>query len=91
MHLKFHRKIWLQTWVSVWNISVICSAEMWERIFARFLRRYRIEKAQELLLEGEISKDEVLYSVGFSDPKYFNKCFKEETGVNVTEFIKARR
>ncbi|MFQ7549147.1 MAG: helix-turn-helix domain-containing protein [Blautia marasmi] len=50
-----------------------------------------MEKAQELLLEGEISKDEVLYSVGFSDPKYFNKCFKEETGVNVTEFIKARR
>ena len=59
--------------------------------FSRFLRRYRIEKAQELLLEGNISKDEVLYSVGFSDPKYFNKCFKEETGVNVTEFIKARR
>ena len=77
-------------WVSAEYFSYLFGRDIGEN-FSRFLRRYRIEKAQELLLEGNISKDEVLYSVGFSDPKYFNKCFKEETGVNVTEFIKARR
>ena len=58
--------------------------------FSKFLKRYRIEKAQEILLEGNISKDEVLYHVGFSDPKYFNKCFKDETGMSVSEFVKTK-
>lgn len=35
-----------------------------------------------------VPKDQIPYSVGFSDPKYFYKCFKEETGVNMTEYKK---
>lgn len=54
--------------------------------FAKFLRKYRIEKAKQLLDEGKIPSDQICYSVGIADPKYFSKCFKEETGVNVTEY-----
>lgn len=59
--------------------------------FSRFLRRYRIEKAKQLLDEGEVPREEIPYSVGFSDPKYFYKCFKEETGINMTEYTRTKR
>lgn len=58
--------------------------------FSRFLRKFRIEKAKKLLDEGSVPMEEIPYSVGFSDPKYFYKCFKEETGVKMTEYIKTK-
>lgn len=30
-------------------------------------------------------KEEIPYSVGFSNPKYFNKVFREVTGESVSE------
>ncbi len=58
--------------------------------FARFLKEYRIEKAKELLDEGSVPTDQIPYSVGFSDPKYFYKCFKEVTGMKMTEYKRAK-
>ena len=29
---------------------------------------------------------EVAYAVGFTDPKYFSKCFKKETGKTPSEY-----
>ncbi len=55
--------------------------------FAKFLRSYRIEKAKEFLLNGRASKDDVFEKTGFSDNKYFQKCFKEETGMCVSEYL----
>ncbi len=55
--------------------------------FSRFLKKYRIETAKRLLLAGA-SKEEIPYNVGFSDPKYFNKVFRETTGKSVSEFLK---
>lgn len=55
--------------------------------FARFLRMYRIEKAKGFLASGKASKNDVYERVGFSDNKYFQKCFKEETGIGVSEFL----
>lgn len=56
--------------------------------FSKFLRDYRIEAAKALLLSGEIAKEEIPYSVGFSDPKYFNKVFRKELGMNITEYLR---
>ena len=58
--------------------------------FSKFLKKYRIETAKKLLLTG-VSKDEAAYSVGFSDPKYFNKVFREITGISAAEYIKENR
>ena len=58
--------------------------------FARFLRKYRIKMAKKLLLERKIDKEDIAYQVGFMDVKYFCKCFKEETGVSVTEYLRNR-
>ena len=58
--------------------------------FSKFLKKYRIETAKKLLLTG-VPKEDVPYSVGFSDPKYFNKVFREITGASVAEYIKENR
>lgn len=58
--------------------------------FSKFLKKYRIETAKKLLLTG-VPKDEAAYSVGFSDPKYFNKVFREITGISAAEYIKENR
>jgi two-component system response regulator YesN len=54
--------------------------------FSRFLRQYRIEMAVRLLDQGETSLEEVARKAGFSDKKYFCKCFKEEKGISVGEY-----
>ena len=54
------------------------------------MKKYRIETAKKLLLTG-VPKEDVPYSVGFSDPKYFNKVFREITGTSVAEYIKENR
>lgn len=56
--------------------------------FSKFLKKYRIEAAKRLLSERVVPRDEVPYSVGFSDPKYFGKVFREITGMSVTEYLK---
>ena len=56
--------------------------------FARFLRQYRIEKAKQLLAEGTLPAEDVCYKTGFTDPKYFGKCFKEETGKSISDFLR---
>ena len=56
--------------------------------FSHFLKNYRIEVAKKLLLNGELPKEEIPYSVGFSDSKYFNKVFREVEGCTMTEYIR---
>ena len=45
-----------------------------------YVRSIRLYKAKKLLENGEGNISEIAYSVGFSSPVYFSKCFKEEFG-----------
>ncbi len=53
---------------------------------ASFLRRMRLERAQELIREGGRTMTEVSYAVGINDPHYFSKIFKKEFGVKPTDY-----
>ena len=46
------------------------------------MKNYRLNVAQRIIQEsaGDINVSEVAYAVGFNDPKYFTKCFKEFFG-----------
>jgi signal transduction histidine kinase/ligand-binding sensor domain-containing protein/DNA-binding response OmpR family regulator len=46
-----------------------------------YMRIMRIKKAALLLLEKRYTVSEVAYMVGFNDPFYFSKCFKQQLGV----------
>lgn len=51
-----------------------------------FVRHVRIMRACELLKNTDESLSSVAFAVGFSDPKYFSKVFKRETGIVPTEY-----
>ena len=53
-----------------------------------FIKSQRLKKAALILRKGKISIAEVSYMVGFSDPKYFSKCFIKEFGKTPTEYSK---
>ena len=51
-----------------------------------FMKSYRLNTAKKMLQESpNVSISEVAYAVGFNDPKYFTKCFKEQFGVLPSE------
>lgn len=54
--------------------------------FIEYLTSVRMEKAKELLGNGEYSMKEIGVMVGFSDPNYFSRSFKKNVGVTPTEY-----
>ena len=54
-----------------------------------FIRNVRLKQGVKMLRNKSISVSEVAYTCGFSNPKYFSTCFKEEFGVTPKEFQKA--
>lgn len=52
-----------------------------------FIKNIRMKKSIALLHNAEMNISEVAYSVGFSDPKYFSKCFKEQFGKSPSEYV----
>lgn len=51
------------------------------------IRNIRLRKACELLKTHSMSISEVAYQVGFSDPGYFAKCFKEMYSQSPSEYL----
>ena len=45
-----------------------------------YIRSIRLLKAKEMIKNGDGNISEIAYSIGFSSPIYFSKCFKEEFG-----------
>jgi YesN/AraC family two-component response regulator len=53
-----------------------------------FVRTIRLKLAAGLLKNKGLSVKETAYSVGFNDPKYFSKCFKQQFGVKPTDYAR---
>lgn len=53
-----------------------------------FARHVRMQRAEELIAKSKMTFSQVAYAVGFTDPKYFSKCFKKETGFSPSEYRK---
>ena len=50
-----------------------------------FLKQIRMERATQLIRKSKMTFSEIAYAVGFTDPKYFTKCFKKQTGMTPSE------
>lgn len=55
---------------------------------SEFVRSQRLKLAAALLEKSDINVSQIGYQVGFNDPSYFTKCFKEAYGLSPTEFSK---
>ena len=52
-----------------------------------YMQNYRLEKAYGMLInDKEQNVSEIAYRCGFTDPKYFSRCFKKAEGCTPTEF-----
>lgn len=51
-----------------------------------FLKQVRMQRAEQLVRRSRLTFSEIAYSVGFTDPKYFTKCFKKQTGMTPSEY-----
>ena len=50
------------------------------RSTAVFIRSIRLQSAKELLINSDKTVSEVAYEVGFNDPSWFSRAFKDEFG-----------
>ncbi len=48
--------------------------------FTAYIKNHRTNKSKALLIGTQMKLAEIAQSVGYSDPKYFSKVFKESTG-----------
>ena len=56
-----------------------------------FIRVIRLKRAAQLLRESQLHVSEVAFEVGFNNPKYFSRYFKDEFGVLPSVYQEKRR
>jgi len=52
-----------------------------------YIRSVKLFKAKEMLGENEATISEIAYSLGFSSPSYFTRCFREEFGYPPSDLV----
>ncbi|MBI9064169.1 MAG: response regulator [Marinilabiliaceae bacterium] len=58
---------------------------------AQFIRMIRLKRAAQMLDNTDYSISEILYEVGFTNPSYFAKCFKQQFGISAKEYQNERK
>ena len=53
-----------------------------------YIRKYKMQYAEHLLLEGKNSISEISFMVGMNSVAYFRRCFKAEYGEIPSEYLK---
>lgn len=53
-----------------------------------YIRKYKMQYAEHLLLEGKYNISEIAFMVGMSSVAYFRRCFKAEYGMIPSEYLK---
>jgi len=73
------------TFVSSYYLSRLFKKEL-NKNFIDYVNELRMERARQLLKQGNHKSYEIAEMVGISDPHYFSKMFKKYFGVTPTEF-----
>ncbi|RXP44540.1 response regulator [Lutibacter sp. HS1-25] len=55
---------------------------------SQFIRSIRLKKAAKLMKSGKYSITEIIFMVGFSDPKYFRTCFRKQFNQTPSDYLK---
>jgi signal transduction histidine kinase/DNA-binding response OmpR family regulator len=58
---------------------------------SEFLKSQRLKMATQLMKTKDLSVSEIGYTVGFNDPSYFTKCFKQEYGMTPKEYTSTHK
>jgi AraC-like DNA-binding protein len=87
-----HRKIFLTEVAQVANLSHEAFCRYFKtrtrKTYSTFLNEVRISAACKLLIEKELSIEQVCYQAGFSNLSNFNRTFKKVTGKTPSNYIR---
>lgn len=94
IHSKYGDRIVLEELADQFGVtpeylSMLFSKEV-KVTFSGYLKIYRINEAKRMLLEDRLKIYEVAKKVGYDDPKYFCRVFKEVTGSPASIFVRER-
>ena len=56
-----------------------------------YIKSIRMQMALDYLDNTNLNISEVSYNIGFSDPHYFSKCFKQMYKITPTEYVKRKQ
>ena len=88
---NYEKEIQLRDLAAIIHVSVsylsVCFKKEMGIPFTEYLVRYRMNKAKELLAEGNISCKEVAWQVGYEDYSQFSKMFKKYIGCSPTKMM----
>ena len=59
--------------------------------FGTYIRDIRMEQAKKLLLHTDKKLYEIAGEVGYADPKYFSRVFREQTGSLQADYRKLHK
>ncbi|MGQ1910582.1 AraC family transcriptional regulator [Marinifilum sp. RC60d5] len=70
------------------NVSSFCRffKKVTHKTFSQFVKETRIDFAQQLLINTNLSSNEIGFECGFSSIAYFNQCFKSISKVSPLEY-----
>ena len=89
---NYYKKITLQILAEKFYLSTVqCSnilKQHMEKGLNVYLMEIRIRKAKELLDKTEMSVEQISKEVGYPNPKYFFRMFKQETTFTPIEYRK---
>lgn len=75
-------------------MSQTCFMEVFREVtgqsFGVFLKRFRVGKAQELLISTDKTLSEVSYLTGFCDQSHFGAVFRQVTGITPLEYRRSK-
>jgi AraC-like DNA-binding protein len=96
LHFTFnesHRKIYIDEVARIAHLSVEAFCRYFKlrtrKTYTTFLNEVRISNACKLLIENEVSIQDVCYKTGFNNLSNFNRIFKKVTGKNPSQYMKA--
>ena len=90
IHENYSRKMALQELSAAANMSETHLCRYFKKVtgqtITEYIKRYRIDRGKELLIEDEKSITWIAYEVGFESHSYFDRIFHEVTRLTPQEF-----
>jgi two-component system, response regulator YesN len=92
IHKHFDQEMSLQMLSHKMNVNNIYLGRLFKEehgmLFSDYLTQIRMEEAKKLLRESYLKASEVAYKVGFTDPNYFFRKFKQLSSLSPSEYRK---
>lgn len=71
--------------ISRWNLTCKVKSLVGQPP-VEFIKEIRLNRAAQLIKEGELSMTQISYMIGMTDSRYFSRCFKQKFGMTPTEY-----